>query len=284
MEQQIAQGQQKKKFLSRDQWVILIIVVALTLVAWIYLAANGSDSDMAGMSMDMTGANDPSMDQQMAERLGAAAYKPTMPGFSMFVPMWIIMCIGMMLPTAVPMFFTYHTVSKRRAQGGSAIGPTLLFVLGYVLLWALFGVACWVVGTLIINLVGDLITSWAGNTIGVAAIFLFAGVYQLTPLKNACLKGCQHPLQFVMHKWKEGMGGALLMGMRHGIECIGCCWALMLVLFPLGMMNLFWMGIFTIVMFFEKNAKYGTIISKMAGVLFLIAGGVLMTVSLIGMM
>ncbi len=260
----------------------MLIVSALTLVAWVYLAALSS-ADMAGMSMDMTGAADPEMERQMAARLQSAAFTPTVPAFSMFVPMWVVMCVGMMLPTAVPMFFAYHTVSKRRGGGRGAALAVAWFVLGYLLLWALFGLACFAVGTLIIGWAGAAVTSWAGSMAGVAVIFLFAGVYQLTPLKNACLKGCRHPLQFVLNKWKDGAAGALIMGMRHGVECIGCCWALMLVLFPLGMMNLFWMGIFTVIMFFEKNNKFGIVICKATGTLLLIAGGVILAVSLMKM-
>lgn len=268
--------EQTKKFhLNKQQVIVLIVIIALTICAWIYTAVNASSSGMDGMSMDMTGAADPEMDAQMAERLAAAAYSPTMPPFSMFVPMWIVMCIGMMLPTAVPMIFAFDTISKRRRAQGFGNSPTYLFILGYVLLWALFGVVCWLVGEGIIALIGGYFTSWTHTLIGVAVIFLIAGVYQLSPLKDACMRGCQHPLAFVLHNWKAGGSGALLMGMKHGMECIGCCWALMVVLFPLGMMNLFWMGLFTLIMFFEKNAKFGTLLSKIVGWLLIVAGAIL---------
>lgn len=268
-------SEQKKPFLNKEKIVILLIIVALTIGAWVYTAVSSNSGDMAGMSMDMTGAADPAMDDLMTERLASAAYAPTMPPFSMFVPMWVIMCIGMMLPTAVPMIFSFHTISTRRKQQGFGSSPTTMFIIGYVLLWALFGIVCWLVGEGIILLVGDLFTSWTHTLIGVAAIFLLAGIYQLSPLKNACMRGCQHPLTFVLHNWKAGSSGALFTGMKHGLECIGCCWALMIVLFPLGMMNLFWMGLFTLIMFFEKNAKFGTLLSKIVGWLLIIAGAIL---------
>ena len=271
-----------KKKLNKDQIIIISILSVLTIAAWIYLACSGAGGSMEGMAMDMTGGNDPGMDRQMSERLAVSAYTPDMPSFSMFVPMWIIMCIGMMLPTAVPMFFTFHTISGRRRKLGFPAGPTFAFILGYVVLWGIFGLLCWGAGNIIIQLFGAFITDWPQSMIGVSIIFLMVGVYQLSPLKNACLRGCQHPLQFVLHRWRNGYSGAIRMGMRHGMECVGCCWALMVVMFPLGMMNLFWMGIFTVLMFVEKNAKYGTFVSKVAGAIFLIAGSILFIIGLAG--
>lgn len=273
-----------KKKLKKDQIIIICVLSVLTIAAWIYLAWNGTGDSMQGMAMDMTGGNNPGMEQQMSERLAVSAYTPAMPSFSMFVPMWIIMCIGMMLPTAVPMFFTFYTISGRRRKLGFPSGPTFAFILGYIVLWAIFGLLCWVVGNIIIQLFGAYINGWPQSMIGVSAIFLLAGIYQLSPLKNACLRGCQHPLQFVLHRWQNGYSGAVKMGMRHGMECVGCCWALMVVMFPLGMMNLFWMGIFTVLMFVEKNAKYGTFVCKIAGIIFLVTGSILFVTGLAGVL
>lgn len=262
----------KKRVLTRDQKIVLAVVVALTVIAWIYTAAFGDMDGMNSMSMDMSGGGDAQMEQAMANRALKAAYAPSMPPFSMFVPMWIVMCVGMMLPTALPMIFTFHTISSRRAAQGFTSTPTYMFIAGYVLLWALFGLVCWGVGEIVIALVGNLITDAVHSVIGGAVIFLLAGIYQLTPLKNACMRGCQNPVLFVMNQWRSGKGGALLMGMRHGFECIGCCWALMIVLFPLGMMNLFWMGLFTVLMFAEKNSKHGLLLSKVIGWVLIAAG------------
>lgn len=266
--------QKRKKYFDKEQAVVFIIIVILTMASWIYTArASVSGS---GMSMDMTGAVDPEMDAQMAGRLTEAAWKPVMLPFSMFVPMWVVMCIGMMLPTAVPMIFAFNIISKRRRKQGFGNSSSYLFIGGYILLWALFGIICWLAGEGIMLLIGNRFTSWIHTLWGVAAVFLIAGIYQLSPFKDACMRGCQHPLSFIMHNWKAGAGGALLMGMKHGMECIGCCWALMIVLFPLGMMNLFWMGLFTLIMFFEKNSRFGTLLSKIVGWLLLIAGIMLM--------
>lgn len=272
----------QKRKLNKDQLIVLAIIIALTVISWLLLALYGGGG-MQGMNMDMTGGADPQMQAEMDTRLVSSVYTPTMPGFSIFVPMWIVMSIGMMLPTAIPMVFTFHAISKRRSELGFKNAPTYLFVLGYAILWAIIGFAFWAAGTLIVYLVGPGITDWTHNMIGIAVIFAVVGAYQLTPLKSICLTGCRYPLQFVLHNWRSGFGGALTMGMKHGIECIGCCWALMAVMFPLGMMNLFWMGVLTVVMFLEKNARYGALISRVVGVIFAIAGGALGMVGIAGL-
>lgn len=110
-----------------------------------------------------------------------------------------------------------------------------------------------------------------GSLIG-GAVLIAAGLYQLTPLKNVCLKHCRSPLHFIMHRWREGYLGALIMGMDHGAYCLGCCWGLMLVLFVVGIMNIAWMGILTLVIFVEKISKHGVVISKVVGGLLILLG------------
>ncbi len=279
MEKSIA-GSAGKKTMARGQAVILAVIIALTVLAWVYTAYAGSADGMGGMVMDMAAA-DPSMDAAMEERLAAAASGPSLPAFEMFVPMWIAMSVGMMLPTALPMILCMNKICERRKTQGRAYAPSWFFTLGYVVLWALFGVVCWAAAYVLFGLVGSYLQNWRILWLVVGGVFVFAGIYQLSPLKNACLKGCQHPVSFIMRNWREGKGGALLMGMRHGLTCIGCCAALMIVMFPLGMMNLFWMGIFTVLMFAEKNAKFGLLLSRVMGWLLLVAGGIIAAIGVV---
>ncbi|MGH7791312.1 MAG: DUF2182 domain-containing protein, partial [Thermodesulfobacteriota bacterium] len=103
-------------------------------------------------------------------------------------------------------------------------------------------------------------------------VLIFAGLYQLTPLKNVCLTHCRSPLHFIMHKWREGYLGSLIMGIDHGTYCLGCCWGLMLVLFVVGIMNIAWMGILALIIFVEKISKHGVIISKFVGGFLMLLG------------
>lgn len=255
---------------SKYQVVILIVVIAFTIGAWAYLVySNTGDGD--GMVMAMDGS-DPSMEAAMQERVLGAAVTVSLPDIQMFVVMWIVMCIAMMLPTAIPMILCMQRVSERDKQHAGKL-PVWFFILGYALVWTLFGVVCWVAAYFIFRLMGAWLSDSTHLWLAVGILFLLCGVYQLSPLKNACLKGCQHPLAFIMGNWREGSFGGLVMGLKHGIFCAGCCAALMVVMFPLGMMNLVWMGLFTLLMFFEKNAKFGLVLSKIVGWLLIVAGG-----------
>lgn len=253
--------------------VIMLIIILLTVFAWGYLILQNTSSSM-GMVMDM-GAESEQMETEMAQRSLAALTSVSVPPFGMFVPMWFIMCIAMMLPTAIPMVLAINKICMKHAQQrqGFAYGPVWSFVFAYCLLWLLFGVACWIAGRLGFQLIGSWISNWKNLWLCVSLLLLLCGIYQLSPLKNACLKGCQHPLMFAAKYYKPGNIGAFRMGLRHGGECIGCCLALMVVMFPLGMMNIVWMGLFTVLMYEEKNAKFGTVLSKVAGWILVVAGG-----------
>lgn len=253
--------------------VILLILILLTIFAWGYLIWQNASSGM-GMVMDM-GAESGQMETEMAQRTVAALTNVSVPSFSMFVPMWFVMCIAMMLPTAIPMVLAVSKICVKRAQGtrGFIYGPVCSFILAYCLLWLLFGVGCWAAARLGFQIIGGFMSSWKNLWLCVSLLMLLCGIYQLSPLKNACLKGCQHPLMFAAKYYQPGNMGAFRMGLRHGGECIGCCLALMIVMFPLGMMNVVWMGLFTILMYEEKNAKFGTGLSKVAGWILVAAGG-----------
>lgn len=270
-----ASGRRKHKWMAYQK-VILIILIAFTVIAWIYTVLTSS-GDMAGMTMDMGGAADPSMEQAMQDRLLQNTAGFVAPQFEMFVPMWIIMCIAMMLPTAIPMIYAYQAIlhNKYKKSDRDCSIATVLFAGGYLVFWAIFGVACWAAGCLIDFWIGDWLGQSSHMMVASGILFVVAGIYQLGPLKEACLRGCRHPVMFLLHNWKDGLGGALRIGLKHGAECVGCCWALMVILFPLGIMNLLWMGLFTIIMFVEKNVRFGALLSKIIGWLVLVAGVVM---------
>jgi len=269
----------RKASLRREQWVLLILIIVLTLGAWAYSVHSVHNATGGGMSMSMdpSGAGlEPAMEQAMSSRLRDAAIGPVSPAFAMFVPMWMVMCVAMMLPTVWPMAFAYAAISRQRRARGVAFAPTWAFLIGYLIVWGLFGLVCWAAAVGLFGLIGGWLADRRHLMVGIGGLFLATGGYQLSPLKNACLATCRHPLLFVIHHWREGYLGAVVMGMHHGGLCVGCCWALMVVLFPLGMMNLLWMGAFTLIMYLEKNIRYGVLIGRVAGSLLLAAGCVLL--------
>jgi predicted metal-binding membrane protein len=195
-------------------------------------------------------------------------------GLGWFIGVWVTMMAAMMLPSAAPMVLVVHRVSAMRARPGPrATLATWVFVVGYVAVWTVYGLAAYGLfralraadpGFLAWDRQGPLVA-------GIAVVA--AGVYQLTPLKHACLRHCRTPLHFVMHRWREGDAGALAMGLEHGAWCLGCCVGLMLVLFAVGVMSLAWMALLGAVIFAEKVLPLG---ARLAGLvaLGLIALGV----------
>lgn len=190
--------------------------------------------------------------------------------------MWSVMMVGMMGPSAAPILLLFATSQARReARGVPRL--TLLFGVGYLTVWLGFSV-------------GATLVHWAlhqamllSSTMAVAsqrlagALFIGAGVYQLTPLKHRCLQHCQSPVGFLMSHWREGPRGAFQMGLRHGVYCLGCCWALMAVLFAVGVMNLAAVVILTIFILAERVGRGGAIISRLGGVAMIGVGVLLLT-------
>ena len=263
-----------KEGLRREQLIILILIIVLSIGTWLYSAysLNGG-----GMVMDMSGEGlDPDMEQAMAARLAAAATGPIAPSFAMFVPLWIVMCVAMMLPTVWPMAFAFAAITRKRRERGTAFAPTWTFLIGYLIVWGVFGLASWAAAHVIFGLIGDWLGDGRHLMVAIGALFVVTGAYQLSPLKDACLTSCRHPLLFVIHNWREGYLGAVTMGIHHGGLCVGCCWALMVVLFPLGMMNMLWMGLFTLMMYLEKNSRQGVLIGRVTGGLLLASGSILL--------
>ncbi len=242
--------------LGRERALVWAGVAGLGLVAWLYLVylarSMGEMAAMPGMA--------PVLAPWTAVDLLAA------------LAMWAIMMVGMMLPSAAPMILLFAAVNrKRREQGGMAV-PTAAFVLGYLLIWGTFSLAAalaqW--GLHAAALLSHALTTT--SPIVSSALLIGAGVYQLTPLKEACLAHCRSPLGFLMTEWREGTGGALRMGLRHGAFCLGCCWILMGLLFVTGVMNLLWVAIITVFILVEKVAPAGVLIGRLASGALILAG------------
>ena len=229
--------------LRRERAVIVAALAGVTALSWLYLAG------MAGMSM-------------------APMLEPWTPrDAGLMLAMWWVMMVGMMLPSAAPMTLTFATINGRRRERGSAYVPTALFVAGYLLAWAGFSVAATLAqwGLERAALMTPMMRT-SSPLLG-AALFVAAGIYQLTPLKHACLKRCRTPPSFVLHHWRDGAVGALRMGVEHGAYCLGCCALLMTLLFVGGIMNLLWVAAIAVFVLIEKAMPAGETVARAAGVL-----------------
>ena len=190
------------------------------------------------MAADM-GEMKGSMDDMM---LVGRATPWTAAQFWLMFLMWAIMMVGMMLPSAAPMILLFATVNRRQRAQGRAVTPTAVFAAGYVGAWTAFSLGATVLqwGLHRAGLLSPMMATTSTALGGVALVA--AGLYQWTPLKGACLRHCQSPLQFISEHWQPGMRGALGMGWAHGVYCLGCCWILMCLLFVGGVMNLLWIA------------------------------------------
>jgi predicted metal-binding membrane protein len=227
-----------------------LIVWAPALLGWLllYWGATHMESPAARLTMpmsDWSGAN-----------------------FIAVFLMWAVMMAAMMLPTAMPMVSVFGTLNRRSGKAGL----TIAFVAGYFALWAAFAAAAtgaqWALQTS--GLLSPMIVSM--SPVLSAALLLIAGAFQFTPLKQACLRACRSPLGFLLTDWRNGLWGAARMGARHGLYCLGCCWALMALLFVGGAMNLLWIAALTLLVAMEKLAPKGELLAKALGALMIGAG------------
>jgi len=174
--------------------------------------------------------------------------------FGFYIGSWVLMMAAMMFPSIVPMVLVYRLAQSRRSElrAAAALGSTPLFVAGYVISWAAFGTLAYAL-FVAVRAASIGAFSWRhGGPYVAGAVLLAAALYQLTPAKDACLRRCRGPLQFVTHAWRDGPVGALRMGVEHGAWCVGCCWALMAGLFALGVMSVGWMVLVAALVAAEK--------------------------------
>lgn len=182
-----------------------------------------------------------------------------------FVIAWLVMMAAMMLPSALPMVLLHHRV----ADSSHRTLQTLLFVAGYLVTWGAFGLVVYLAQAGI-TLASAASPALAGLLpFGTAAVLVLGGLYQLTPLKAACLRQCRSPLDFLLQRWHGGRSAALRLGVDHGLYCVGCCWGLMAVLVAAGAMGLAWVTLIALVVFVEKLLPWGEGAARLVGLLLL---------------
>jgi predicted metal-binding membrane protein len=190
------------------------------------------------------------------------------PGLAAFVvstAAWFIMMVAMMLPPVVPWLLLVASGARRGSLWSSTAG---LFAAGYFAIWLGYSIAAATVqvGLQQVGLLGQDLS--LGPRIG-GAVLITAGLFQLSPLKDACLTHCRNPIGYFLQRWRDGPVGALRMGAAHGVFCVACCWALMAVAFAVGIMNLLWMAALTAMLILEKNAPGGRLLGVLFGVLLM---------------
>src|SRR6188474_65776 len=253
-----------ERLLARDRRLIAVALAALVVLAWGYLLVlskqMSDDASMASMPGMRAMANMPDLSGVTA---GAAQ------AIALTVLMWWTMMIGMMVPSAAPMILLFGNVQRRQLAAESPRLRVALFTAGYLAIWAAFSVLAAVAQLALTKLALlaplDLtVTAWLG-----AVLVALAGVYQLTPLKNACLRRCRSPAEFLSSHWRRGNAGAFRMGIEHGLYCVGCCWLLMSLLFVVGVMNLVWVAVIAAFVLIEKLVPQGETTAKINGVALL---------------
>ncbi|MGE6784980.1 DUF2182 domain-containing protein [Ensifer adhaerens] len=276
--------------LRRDRIVVVAALVTLTVVSWLYVlwlasamdmtapsAPSGSMDTNSDMDMDMPmdtpmtmGAEAGSM-ASMASAVGAPWTTAT---FAYAFVMWAVMMVGMMVPSATPMILLYARVGRQAAQQGKPFAATGFFAAGYLSAWILFALVA-VLGQWLLERALLLTPALASASAALSGIVLVAvGLFQFTPLKDRCLRQCQAPLLFIQKHggFRKDAGGAFGLGARHGLYCVGCCWALMALLFVGGVMNVLWIAAIAIFVLAEKIVPGGRVLSRIAGSALVMAG------------
>jgi predicted metal-binding membrane protein len=235
------------RVLGRDRRIVIGGLLAAIALSWSYL---------------LTGANMP----MLAPAVWTPAY------FALMLVMWWVMMAAMMLPSAAPTILLFAALSRNSAERGDPAVPTGIFATAYIIVWGGFSLLATFVQ---MQLDGLALLSPMMNSASVplgAALLIAAGVYQMTPLKYACLRHCRTPIDFFARRWRRGAKGALLMGLEHGAFCLGCCWVIMTLLFYAGVMNLLWVAGVALYILLEKLAPAGRLISRLAGVVLILWG------------
>lgn len=252
--------------LQGERRFLLLVLGALAvagwaIVIWQAVTMDGTHHNYMDMSMERGGIN---LTMGMATPL--------------FLAMWVAMMVAMMFPAAAPMILAFERSQlRKRAEGGKFI-PTWLFVASYLAVWFVFGLLGYGSALVFEDLAGD--SSWAADNMSrIAGGFLVtAGVYQLSPPKRVCLSRCRSPLSFMLSYWRDGRRGAFNMGLRHGMYCLGCCWVLFLLLFPIGVMNVAAMVAVATLVLAEKALPGGERVALAAAAILVVYGLVAMAV------
>lgn len=241
--------------LSGEQLLFLLCLLALTALAWLALQR---------MASGMSGPGG------MADAAMAGMLMPWSLGDALLMfAMWAVMMIGMMLPSALPMLLLYQQLLRTRMPTARRHLALLLFCAAYALVWIGFALTATALQWALEQLALLSPEMRSSSTLLAAALLLAAGIYQWLPHKMACLEHCRGPLHFLLGYWQPGLLGGWRMGLAHGAYCLGCCWALMGLLFVVGVMNLLWVALLAAYVLLEKTLPLGPWLARLGGLLLI---------------
>jgi predicted metal-binding membrane protein len=254
--------------IQRERWIIGGCLAAMAIVAWLYLF----DTRTAMPGMDMSG-----MDMsRMTAMAMPEMYNWTPAAVFLLFVMWAVMMVAMMMPSATPMVLAFLSLNQSRSAVERPLVPVGIFVAGYLTVWTAFSLIAALAQWRLHEAALLSAAMAATSPVLSGGLLIAAGIFQWTPFKRACLKSCRSPLSFIMSEWRDGTWGAFVMGLRHGAYCVGCCWALMALLFVAGVMNLAWVAVIALFVMAEKILTKEGLLSRAAGVALVAAGIALM--------
>ncbi|KML47151.1 metal-binding integral membrane protein [Burkholderia cepacia] len=257
-------------WLGRERVITLLGMAALVGVCWFYLWT-GAGTGMSALEMTTVAL----FPHRLADDMGSM--DPSLPTV---IAMWWVMMIAMMTPSAAPLVMLYRRVLRHRGADGAGSAFTSVSLLaGYLIAWLAFSIGAALLQKLLqpAGLISAMML-WSKSAVLSAIVLALAGFYQFSPLKRACLRQCRAPAGFLVAHWRPGVAGSFLLGARHGMYCVGCCWLLMALLFVGGVMNVVWIAALSLVVFAEKVLPGGERIGRALGVVLIAWAGVTLIV------
>ena len=247
--------------LRRERAIVAAALAAVAVLAWIYVW-RGAGTGMSALHMTAV-----TLFPHLHPDMAGAMQSPWL----LVVSMWWVMMVAMMTPSAAPLVLLYGRVMRHHTGSAEpAFVPSLCLFAGYLVAWLVFSLAAAALQRELqpAGIISPMML-WSRSALLSAGVLAAAGLYQLSPLKQACLRQCRGPVQFLTQHWRPGRLGAFVLGLRHGAYCVGCCWMLMALLFVGGVMNLAWIGVLTLLVLVEKLAAAGEWVGRSSGLLLI---------------
>lgn len=238
-----------ESLLRRDRWLVGGALAVVIVLCWAWIVP---------MAIDMYGSMSGSSAWMMTDTWD-------LKHLTLLFAMWVVMMAGMMLPSAAPALLIYAAVMRRGPDGARTRAQVYAFGGGYLLVWTAFSLAATVLQRWLAHVLWLTPMMEASDRRFGGALLIVAGLYQFTPFKRACLQYCRSPAEFLTRHWRTGVAGGFYLGGLHGLYCLGCCWALMLLLFAGGVMNLWWIAALTVFVLLEKVAPFGDSGGRVSG-------------------
>ena len=281
-----ASAQSPSSARSNLKFLVRLIAFALPAMAWVLLVVLSIDLEVCRVALidleNWLGIEAESTNWQLAPLLRpVVVFSASLHPFLLLWLMWSLMAVAMMLPTATAMLETYADLLQT-AREKAVYAPSLLFmVAGYLTVWVAFAFLATILQILANGWMGRLPLDHAAWPAALAGgIFIAAGLWQFSPIKDACLTKCQNPFPIIFSRWRPQRWAVFRLGLEQGLYCLGCCWAMMMVMFAVGTMNLFWMALGALAMGWEKSSKNKLVPTIVSGVLIAIGMATLMAAAL----